>query len=80
MYGQSVSSSKERTSVVIPVPVRVGSLNTHTSITNIAAAISDGIRDTTSDGPSSPILVSMTLWNEELNRSLSSEGKKFIQN
>jgi len=80
MYGQSVSSNKERTSIVIPVPVHVGSLNTHTSITNIAVDISGWKADSTSHGASSPILVSMTLWTEELNKSLSSEGKKFVQN
>jgi len=80
MYGQSVSSSKERTSVVILVPVHVGSLNTHTGITNIAVDISDGIRDSTSHGPSNSILISMTLRTGELNKSFSSDGKKFIQN
>jgi hypothetical protein len=76
MYGQSVSSS----SVVILVPVHVGSLKPHTSITNTAVDISDGIRNSTSHGPSNSILISMTLCTEELNKSLSSDGKKFIQN
>jgi hypothetical protein len=80
MYGQSVSSNKERTSIVILVPVHVGSLNTHTSITNIAVDVSEGIKDSTSHGPSSPILVSMTLWTEKLNTYLSTEGNKFLQN
>jgi len=60
---------------VILGPVHIGSLNTHKSITNTAVDISDRIRDSTSHGPSSPIVVSMTLWTEELNKSLSSEGK-----
>jgi hypothetical protein len=68
MFGQSVSSSKERTSVIFS-SLQVGSLNTYTSITNIAVDIADGVRDSTSHGPSSPILFSMTLWTEELNKS-----------
>jgi hypothetical protein len=80
MYGHSVSSSEERTSVVCLVPVHVGNLNTKTSITKIAVDISDGTRDSTSHGPSNSILISMTLRTEELNKSLSSNGKKFIQN
>jgi hypothetical protein len=68
MFGQSVSSSKECTSVIF-ISLQAGSLNTYTRITNIAVDIADGVRDSTYHGLSSPILFSMTLWTEEFNKS-----------